>query len=169
MKRLLPVILACVASAQITPRWPIIGGYTVTTLPTAGVRNRVLVVTDAASISSCLVGGGTTVLLCRDNGTTWAPLGDGQPSGGTTYTATAVIDVASVPDGSCVLDTTAVTVTGAALGGRPTLGASYQPPEGIKIEAKVTGPNSMKLEICNHSGATYNPASATYYFGTAQT
>lgn len=84
------------------------------------------------------------------------------------YRASAVIDVAAVPDGTCKLDTTAVTVTGAALGGRPTVGASYQPPEGVSMIAKVTGPNSMKIEICNWSGASYDPASATYFFGVTQ-
>jgi hypothetical protein len=88
--------------------------------------------------------------------------------GGTVYTATAVIDLVPVPDGTCVLDSTAVTVTGAALGGRPTIGASFQPPEGVQLIAKVTGPNSMKVEICNHSGGSYNATSATYYFGVAQ-
>lgn len=87
---------------------------------------------------------------------------------GITYTATATIDIAAVPDGTCRLDSTAVTVTGAALGGRPTIGASFQPPEGIHLSVKVTGPNSMKVEICNWSGASYDPASATYYFGVTQ-
>lgn len=96
------------------------------------------------------------------NGSIWAPATIGA---GTTYTASAVIDVIAVPDGSCVLDSTAVTITGAALGGRPTVGSSFQPPEGVNLEPKVTGPNSIKIEICNHSGALYNPASATYYFG----
>lgn len=94
------------------------------------------------------------------NGSAWAPA-----TVGTVYTASAVIDAVAVPDGTCVLDSTAVTVTGAAHGGRPTLGSSYQPPEGVHVIAKVTGPNTMKVEICNVSGASYNPASATYYFG----
>lgn len=139
--------------------------YTVALLPTAGVANRTVYVTNAATTASCIIGGGTTVLLCRDTGTTWLPAGDGSAAGGTTYTGSAVIDAINTPDGTCVLDTTAVTVTGAALGGRPTVGSSVAWPEGIKIEAKVIGPNSVKLEICNHSGASYNPASATYYFG----
>ncbi len=97
------------------------------------------------------------------SGSSWIPA----PIGAA-LTATAVIDVAAVPDGSCVLDSTAVTVTGAALGGRPSIGASVAWPEGVKIEAKVTGPNSVKLEICNHSGAAYDPAPATFYFGVTQ-
>jgi hypothetical protein len=99
------------------------------------------------------------------NGSAWAPATVG---GGTVYTASASIDVAPVYDGTCVLDSTAVTVTGAALGGRPSIGSSFQPPEGVTLVAKVTGPNSMRIEICNWSGSTYDPSSATYYFGIAQ-
>jgi hypothetical protein len=116
-----------------------------------------------------VVGGGHTTLLQIRSTTVPTPtvmIALSQISG--YYTASAVIDAGSTPDGTCKLDATAVTVTNAALGGKPTLGASYQPPEGVKIEAKVTGPNSMKLEICNHSGAAYDPASATYYFGVTQ-
>ena len=97
------------------------------------------------------------------SGTSWQPA-----PVGAALTATATIDVSAVPDGSCVLHSTAVTVTGATLGNRPSIGASVAWPEAVKIEAKVTGPNSVKLEICNHSGASYDPPSATYYFGVFQ-
>lgn len=162
------VILIAISAAlfgQPNSFWVRPQSYTVATRPSAGVTNRTIYITDAATSASCVIGGGSVVLLCRDTGSTYLPAGDGGGVGSTTYTASAVIDVIAVPDGACVLDTTAVTVTGAALGGRPTLGSSIAWPEGIKIEAKVTGPNTMKLEICNHSGANYNPASATYYFG----
>lgn len=99
------------------------------------------------------------------NGSSWIPTTIG---GGTTYTASAVIDVQPVTDGTCRLDSTAVTVTGAALGGRPTIGSSFVPPEGVTLTAKISGPNSMRIEICNWSGATYDPTSATYYFGASQ-
>lgn len=97
------------------------------------------------------------------SGSSWQPA-----SVGVSYTASAVIDLIAVPDGSCVLDTTAVTVANAALGQRPSVGSSFMPPEGVNLTAKVTGPNSMRLEICNHSGAAYDAASATYYFGAQQ-
>jgi len=84
---------------------------------------------------------------------------------GAEFTASAVIDLSPVVDGGCVLDGTAVTVTGAALGGRPTIGSSYQPPAGVHLFAKVTGPNSMRVEVCNLSGSSYDAGSATYYFG----
>ena len=97
------------------------------------------------------------------NGSSWAPA-----SIGAALTASASLDISAVPDGSCVLHSTAVTVTGAALGNRPTIGSSVAWPEAVKIEAKVTGPNSVKLEICNHTGASYDPPSATYYIGVTQ-
>jgi hypothetical protein len=105
-------------------------------------------------------GNATSGQVLAWNGAAWAPAA--ATSG---YSATAVIDAAAVPDGACVLDSTAVTVTGAALGSKPSLGSSVQPPEGVTVTAKATGPNTMKLETCNHSGATYDAAPATYYFG----
>jgi hypothetical protein len=107
-------------------------------------------------------GGASNGQVLAWNGSSWTPINN---SSGAAYTASAVIDAGEVPDGSCLLDGTAVTVTGAALGSRPTLGSSIQPPQGVTVIAKVTGPNSMKLETCNFSGGSYNPASATYYFG----
>jgi hypothetical protein len=123
---------------------------------------RPTVIVTPAQISGAAATSGQALVW---NGSSWAPATVG---GGTVYVATAVIDLVPVPDGTCVLDSTAVTVTGAALGGRPTIGASFQPPEGVQLTAKVIGPNSMKVEICNHSGASYNATSATYYFGVAQ-
>jgi hypothetical protein len=97
------------------------------------------------------------------NGSSWQPA-----SVGITYSASATIDLVAVPDGSCVLDSTAVTVSSAALGQRPTIGSSFMPPAGVQLHAKITGPNSMRVEICNHTGATYDAASAIYYFGATQ-
>ena len=112
-----------------------------------------------------------SVQLWTCNGSAFLKTMDSAGMGGggsSDLTAEAVIDIGPVPDGSCVLDTTAVTVTGAALGGRPSVGASYSLPAGVLLFAKVTGPNSMKIEICNQSGATFDPASATYYLGVTQ-
>ncbi len=80
-------------------------------------------------------------------------------------TTSTILNLPPVPDGTCYLSTTAVTLTGAALGGRPTLGYSFVPPEGVKLDLKVSGPNSVKIEICNWSGAEYDAASATFYLG----
>lgn len=99
------------------------------------------------------------------SGSAWLPA---SLTGDIPATASAVLNVSSVSDGTCLLDSTSVTVTGAALGGRTTLGLSFQPPQGITMIPKVTGPNSVKIEVCNWSGATYDPPSATYYIGVTQ-
>ena len=112
-----------------------------------------------------------SVQLWVCNGSAFVKSFDSAPGGGggsSDLTAEAVIDIAPVPDGACVLDSTAVTVTGAALGGRPTIGVSFALPAGVTLTAKVIGPNSMKVEVCNWSGATFDPASATYYLGVTQ-
>lgn len=90
---------------------------------------------------------------------------NGNVSQSALLSTTAVIDLVAVPDGACVLDSTAVTLSGAALGGRTIVGSSVALPEGVDLFAKVTGPNTVKIEICNQSGATYDAASATYHFG----
>lgn len=97
----------------------------------------------------------------------WNNLTTSVCSGGD-YTTTAVLDVAAVNNGSCRLDSTAVTLTGAAFGRRTTIGFSYQPPEGVTIVTKVTGPNAVKVEVCNLTGSTYDPPSATYYLGVSK-
>lgn len=148
------------------------GGWSETwVVPTSGSAVKVLalrsttVPTPSMTLSpqQLTSGGASTGQGLVWSGTSWQPA-----PVGAALSATATLDVSAVPDGSCVLHSTAVTVTGAALGNRPTIGASVAWPEAVKIEAKVTGPNSVKLEICNHSGASYDPPSATYYFGVFQ-
>jgi hypothetical protein len=97
------------------------------------------------------------------NGSSWQPA-----SIGAALLGQATLDIGSVPDGACVLHSTAITVTGAALGNRPTVGSSVAWPEGVDMRPKITGPNSVKIEICNNSGASYDPPSATYYLGVIQ-
>lgn len=48
--------------------------FTATQLPSAGVRGRIYVVTDAASGRSCKLGGGRTAILCIDTTDGWKPL-----------------------------------------------------------------------------------------------
>lgn len=66
---------------------PVIGAYTVATLPAAGTGNRVAIVTDGASAGDCTTGSGSTRVLCSDTGAAWAALGDGN-SGGSAYNQT---------------------------------------------------------------------------------
>jgi hypothetical protein len=122
-----------ILSAQIIPRWPIIQSYAVASLPTFGVRNRVAVVTDALSSTSCLIGGGTTVLLCRDTGTTWEVLsGSGGGGGGSVDSVFGRTGVVVAAGG----DYTAAQVTGAV-----DTGGSYANPSWITSldYAKLTG------------------------------
>lgn len=145
----------------------VIATYPAGSLPTAATPGRVAFVTGALSNASCSIGGGSVVLFCRDNGSAWLPAGDGSSagSGATHYSGSSALDLPSVPDGTCHLATTAITVTNAALGHRAVVGMSAALPEGISATAIVTGPNSMKVQLCNLSGAAYDPALITYTLG----
>lgn len=73
--------VALVGSPSLTT--PIIGAYTVATLPAAGTANRVAIVTDAATAGSCTSGSGSARAWCRDTGSVWESIGDGGSGGGT--------------------------------------------------------------------------------------
>ena len=65
---------------------PILGYYTVATLPAAGTAGRIAAVTDALTAGSCTSGSGAELALCRDSGSAWASLGGGG-SGATSVAA----------------------------------------------------------------------------------
>ena len=57
---------------------PVLGSYTVATLPVVGIVGRIARVTDAASSGDCVTGGNPgTFSLCVDNGSAWVNLGGG--------------------------------------------------------------------------------------------
>lgn len=62
---------------------PIIGSYTVATLPAAAAVGRLAVVTDSGG-TSCTSGGGSTRVWCRDTGSAWELIGGAGAGGGTT-------------------------------------------------------------------------------------
>lgn len=62
---------------------PIIGTYTVATLPAAATVGRLAVVTDSGG-ANCTSGGGSTRVWCRDTGSAWELIGGAGAGGGTT-------------------------------------------------------------------------------------
>jgi hypothetical protein len=71
------------ASQTTTLFEPILGSYTVATLPSAaGADHRFAVVTDATVAGNCTAGGGSAHSLCEDMGAVWAGIGDGGTGGG---------------------------------------------------------------------------------------
>lgn len=92
--------------------------FTVLTLPSAAVwSGRLVQVTDGTSSSDCTTGGGSTVNLCRSNGTAWTAYSSGGGGGGLSgqtigylpkaTSATASTTSSAIDDGV----TTAATVT----------------------------------------------------------
>jgi hypothetical protein len=66
-----------------TPAFAQISSYTAETLPLAQNTpiGRIISVTDAFNSASCSVGFGVTVILCRNNGKNWIPIGTGFQAG----------------------------------------------------------------------------------------
>lgn len=59
-----------------------LGSAAVSGLPTASLSaGKIYAVVDGASIGDCTVGGGSSITLCRSNGTAWLPFGDGGSGG----------------------------------------------------------------------------------------
>lgn len=114
---------------------PLLGEYTVATLPAAsGTDGRIAIVTDGDDAGDCTSGGGAVRALCIDDGAAWAPVGSaGGPggagtvdvvvNGGTTRSAETII-FEDGTDHSCSeswnagTNTITITCNGAA-GGLP--------------------------------------------------
>lgn len=61
---------------------------TVASLPAAASNTgKIYIITDGASAGSCASGGGSTVTICRSNGSAWVAVGDGNSAGSTQYQA----------------------------------------------------------------------------------
>jgi len=140
-------------TAQVTPKWIAPPSYTAATLPIFGVRNRIVFVTDAASVSSCIVGGGSTVVLCRDTGLAWEPTGDGTGGGGGgsgTVTSVSVVTANGV-SGSVATSTTTPAITLA-------LGAIT--PSSVASAGSVTGSNLSGTNTGDQTNIPGNAATA---------
>lgn len=66
------------------PTQEVLRSYTVAALPVASssIAGTLVAVTDANVQGSCTVGGGVLLALCRSNGSSWQPIGDGGSGGG---------------------------------------------------------------------------------------
>lgn len=56
---------------------PIMGFYTVSSLPAAGTAGRIAIVTDGTTGGDCTIGGGAAFVWCRDSGILWNNVGGG--------------------------------------------------------------------------------------------
>ncbi len=93
------------------------GIQTVTAFPTSPFTGQLVVVTDDSAVGACDSAAGSSVTLCRWNGSNWVALGDGTSSGGTL--------AASDIDTSAELDAIVTDDTGSGalvFGTSPTIG-----------------------------------------------
>jgi hypothetical protein len=75
-------------------------------------------------------------------------------------TATATVDFASMVDGGCNDQT--MTLAGAAVGNSIALGRPAASEAGLHVIGFISATNTVTLRACNWSGATLDPAPATY-------
>lgn len=157
------LIFAAVAAAQ-QPRSSPGGGpaqllldSTIAALPASPAVNTVRVVTDATGVS-CTVGGGSTVVLCRWNGSSWAPLGDGNTAGTPSFAdVTAGTNLAALAVGAGgSLDLSAANFfKPKAYTGAPTAtdcDATGEPGRlGMNTDSSA---GERKLHYCIHDGTT---------------
>jgi hypothetical protein len=121
---------------------------TVSSLPTAGLATgQTYLVTDSNGAGSCTAGGGSSLTLCRSNGSAWIPI------------TASVSSVASAP-GFAVDPST------------PTFGAKFDLRES-NDGATTNGQNTLTSATLNcvvgdngKLGIVVNPASGAYLFGT---
>src|SRR6266404_9903852 len=78
MKKLLPLIVLLFSVSVYAQKSTVPGlmtNYTVATLPTSHQDNVLYHIEDGASASDCTVGGGTTYVICKWNGSAYAAVG----------------------------------------------------------------------------------------------
>jgi len=76
-------------------------------------------------------------------------------------TTAATLSFGSISTGSCAADQT-FTLTGAAVGDSVASGWPSGSEAGLIGTMRVVAPNTIAVRICNFSGSTLSPASATY-------
>lgn len=80
----------------------------------------------------------------------------------TPLVGTATISPGSINDGSCVTSGTTITVTGASVGDAVAMGVTSNLPAGFQAFGQVSSASTVTVSVCNHSGFTGSPGSATY-------
>jgi len=76
-------------------------------------------------------------------------------------TSAATLSFGAISTGSCAADQT-FTLTGAAVGDSVASGWPSGSEAGLIGTMRVVAPNTIAVRICNFSGSTLSPASATY-------
>lgn len=71
-------------------------------------------------------------------------------------------DFGSITNNTCVLSSTQ-TFSGSTTGSTGIVSAASSLPQGVNLQqAKVPAANQVAIEVCNHSGSSYDPASMQY-------
>ncbi len=142
---------------------PIIQTSVVASLPAAASSTGMIyVVTDSNSATSCGTGGGSSIVLCRSNGSSWLPLGDGASSG--------AADFASLTGGT---NTGAAMLvgTGATLGttGTGTIQATNVLGAGLTFAGSTSGTTVLKATAIAGTTTLTLPAATDTLVGKATT
>ena len=82
--------------------------------------------------------------------------------GSSKITGSASIAVGSIPDGTCAAQATTITVTGAVANEFAAVAPSVALAAGVEAFGKVRSANTVTVEVCNFSGSTVVPGTASY-------
>jgi hypothetical protein len=133
---------------------PVITSSVVASLPSAGSSTgQIYVVTDSTSATACTTGGGSNKVLCRSDGSAWAPLGDGSAAGGTGLTD---------PGSNGIVARTGAGPTTAARTFQPTAGGAFTWTNGDGVSGNPTPllilPVHVSMPVAGCNNATAGPA-----------
>lgn len=88
-------------------------------------------------------------------------------SGGTTTVtklsgSASIAFSSSIPDGSCAVGPSTITVTGGNTGDEAVIGVLVPLASGVESYGKTTASNTVTVEVCNFSGGAVTPGTTTY-------
>jgi hypothetical protein len=87
----------------------------------------------------------------------------GLTAGVAKLSGTATINFSSaIPDGSCAVGGTTITITGANVGDPVIVAPDTNLASKVEAFGKLTASNVATVEVCNYSGGAVTPGSATY-------
>lgn len=154
-----------VFGTQPTIDKPVLGNYTVGSLPTPAA-NMVVIVTDGNSAGDCTTGGGSTRVFCHYTGSAWASLGDGGGSGCTVSGSNNQV-VTDDGAGGCVSEAN-LTFDGSNLGVTGTIAptSTINFPDGVRQTFNPDG-TTPGMNVGSQAGDPSTPSNGDMWYNSS--